>query len=201
MKWFFRAVFVFAALLLFLPESGSAEPRNTELLLVMVCSCLFCLALKAITFMAFVMRIKKRLTARRFAVKACRYSLEGCYLVAEYDGVRRHECLHIHLMRRKNGWYRYHFASDNTIEFYTKIQFMARTNRGVMIGRPETVLAGKRKLTWKAEERDTRMVLFPKLPNNVSDPIRRDSINAGETVTDFGIVIHDEKSFERSLGD
>ncbi len=199
MKWLLRVILVFLAVILFFPESGSRVPRNFELLLVILGLLFLYFTVRAFCFWLFVSRTRKRLLDERFDIKSCRYSPMGCYLIAEHNGVKKHACLHMWLLRPKTSWYRYHFEDAEHIELYSKIQFMARTRRGELRGVADANLAGKLRLRWQSEEGELRAVLFSRLPRSISDPINREALNEGDSLTGSGVMIHNEKSLARFL--
>ena len=196
MKYLIYAALLFIASLLFLPESGSTEIRNPEILMVIAAIILIILTVKLIKLAVFAGKVKKELRENKYEIKKARLGFGKVYIVAE----NHKETLEICVLMRKKSYYKYHFANKNRIELYKTTVGAVRSGRDIakMTKSAEVKLAGIIRIAPPKIENAKRFIVFDQFPTTASDTVNR-SLNIGDTVTESQIAVFDLKSFIESI--
>ena len=196
MKYLIYAALLFIASLLFLPESGSTEIRNPEILIVIAAIILIILTVKLIKLAVFASKVKKELRENKYEIKKARLGFGKVYIVAE----NHKETLEICVLMRKKSYYKYHFANKNRIELYKTTVGAVRSGRDIakVTKSAEVKLAGIIRIAPTKIENAKRFIVFDKFPTTASDTVNR-SLNIGDTVTESEIAVFDLKSFIESI--
>lgn len=192
MKYLIYAALLFIASLLFLPESGSTEIRNPEILMVIAAIILIILTVKLIKLAVFAGKVKKELSENKYEIKKARLGFGKVYIVAE----NHKETLEICVLMRKKSYYKYHFANENRIELYKTTVGAVRSGRDIakVTKSAEVKLAGVIRIAPPKIENAKRFIVFDKFPTTASDTVNR-SLNIGDTVTENQIAVFDLKAF------
>ncbi len=203
MKYILYAIALIIGFFLFVPLNGSTEIRNLPLLVVIVSLILLAILVRLLQYGILMSKAKRMLCQKGMKpvrtlflpwLSRCR----GRYsMMLQYEGKN----VQIVFLCRKRKYQRYHFERDDRLEFYStnRVVFKGSKVRGATISNAvETNLAGKQKLKWN-ESADSRMILFDKLPEMVTDSIKRVNIEAGERICDSDISVWDWKSFSKHL--
>ena len=192
MKYLIYAALLFIASLLFLPESGSTEIRNPEILMVIAAIILIILTVKLIKLAVFAGKAKKELRENKYEIKKARLGFGKVYIVAE----NHKETLEICVLMRKKSYYKYHFANENRIELYKTTVGAVRSGRDIakVTKSAEVKLAGVIRIAPPKIENAKRFIVFDQFPTTASDTVNR-SLHIGDTVTENQIAVFDLKSF------
>ena len=196
MKYLLYIFLFFLAFLLFVPETGSTEIRNPELLMAIAAIILIILIFKLIKLAVFAGKAKKALRENKYEIKKARLGLGKVYIVAE----NHKETLEICVLMRKKSYYKYHFANKNRIELYKTTVGAVRSGRDIakVTKSAEVKLAGIIRIAPTKIENAKRFIVFDKFPTTASDTVNR-SLNIGDTVTESKIAVFDLKSFIESI--
>lgn len=196
MKYLLYLFLFFLAFLLFVPETGSTEIRNPELLMAIAAIILIILIVKLIKLAVFASKVKKELRENKYEIKKARLGLGKVYIVAE----NHKETLEICVLTRKKSYYKYHFANKNRIELYKTTVGAVRSGRDIakVTKSAEVKLAGIIRIAPPKIENAKRFIVFDKFPTTASDTVNR-SLNIGDTVTESEIAVFDLKSFIESI--
>lgn len=196
MKYLIYAALLFIASLLFLPESGSTEIRNPEILMVIAAIILIILTVKLIKLAVFASKVKKELRENKYEIKKARLGFGKVYIVAE----NHKETLEICVLMRKKSYYKYHFANEKRIELYKTTVGAVRSGRDIakVTKSAEVKLAGIIRIAPPKIENAKRFIVFDQFPTTASDTVNR-SLNIGDTVTESQIAVFDLKSFIESI--
>lgn len=196
MKYLLYIFLFFIAFLLFVPETGSTEIRNPELLMAIAAIILIILIVKLIKLAVFAGKVKKALRENKYDIKKARLGLGKAYITAE----NHKETLEICVLIRKKSYYKYHFADENRIELYKTTVGAVRTGRDIakVTKSAEVKLAGIIRIAPSKNEGAKRLILFDKFPTTASDTVNR-SLHVGDTVTENKIAVFDLKSFIESI--
>ena len=110
------------------------------------------------------------------------------------------QILDICLLFRKKRYYRYHFSNDKTIEFFKTSRSVTLTSKRGSIARGEvyTRCVGKQKLKWD-KDAEKRFILFDKMPNEITDSVKKENIGVGEKICGSNVYIFDLKTLEKRL--
>ena len=196
MKYLIYAALLFIASLLFLPESGSTEIRNPEILMAIASIILIILIVKLIKLAVFAGKVKNELRENKYEIKKARLGFGKVYIVAE----NHKETLEICVLMRKKSYYKYHFANENRIELYKTTVGAVRSGRDIakVTKTAEVKLAGVIRIAPPKIENAKRFIVFDQIPTTASDTVNR-SLNIGDTVTESQIAVFDLKSFIESI--
>lgn len=196
MKYIIYFILLFIAFLLFVPETGSTEIRNPELLMAIAAIILIILIVKLIRLVLFAGKVKKELRENKYEIKKARFGLGKIYIVAE----NHRETLEICVLMRKKSYYKYHFANENRIELYKTTVSAVRSGRDIakVTKSAEVKLAGIIRIAPSKTENAKRFIVFDQFPTTASDTVNR-SLNVGDTVTESESAVFDFKSFIESI--
>ncbi len=203
MKYLVGAALVFVALLLFLPYTGSTEIRNLPLL-ILILTVVFVLImirfLKYVILTAKTKRILKKYGVTRMKVRFLPWAsrFHGHYsIVFSYEG----KPVQILLLSRKIRYQRYHFDSPERLEFYraNRVAFKTGKERATVSNLVEVKRVGKQRIKWDAAA-STRMVLFDRLPSQITDSVKKEHLAAGDPVCASDTLIADQAFLQKLLG-
>ena len=196
MKYVVYFILFFIAFLLFVPETGSTEIRNPELLMAIAAIILIMLIFKLIKLAVFAGKAKKALRENKYEIKKSRLGIGKVYIVAE----NHKETLEICILMRKKSYYKYHFANENRVELYKTTVGAVRSGRDIakVTKSAEVKLAGIIRIAPTKIENAKRFIVFDKFPTTASDTVNR-SLNIGDTVTESEISVFDLKSFIENI--
>ena len=196
MKYLLYVFLFFLAFLLFVPETGSTEIRNPELLMAIAAIILIILIVKLIRLVLFAGKVKKELRENKYEIKKARLGIGKVYIVAE----NHRETLEICVLMRKKSYYKYHFANENRIELYKTTVGAVRSGRDIakVTKSAEVKIAGIIRIAPSKTENAKRFIVFDQFPTTASDTVNR-SLNVGDTVTESEIAVFDFKSFIESI--
>ena len=196
MKYLLYIFLFFLACLLFVPETGSTEIRNPELLMAIAAIILIILIVKLIRLVLFAGKVKKELRENKYEIKKARLGIGKVYIVAE----NHKETLEICVLTRKKSYYKYHFANKNRIELYKTTVGAVRSGRDIakVTKSAEVKLAGIIRIAPSKTENAKHFIVFDQFPTTASDTVNR-SLNVGDTVTESESAVFDFKSFIESI--
>ena len=199
MKRLIYSIIVFiVSICLFYPRAGSTEINNLPLLLVILFLIFSYFVYRFFKFLFIVFKLKVTLRKKDFKIKRIHFLFSKGYIIAE----NREQVLDICLLFRKRRYYRYHFSNDKTIEFFKTSRSVALTSKRGSIARGEvyTRCVGKQKLKWY-EDAEKRFILFDKMPNEITDSVKKENIGVGEKICGSNVYIFDLKTLEKLLNE
>lgn len=199
MKYVVYAILFFASGLLFFPRTGSTEIRNLPLLLVLLSLILLFALIRFSCYVLLVLKVNKRLKEsgmEKTKIKFLPWAsfFHGHYSISfSYEGKKAQ----ILLLSQKRKYQRYHFDSIHRLEFYraNRVVFKSSKIRGGTISElVEVKQVGKQSLKWDADA-EIRMIVFDKLPSDVTDSRTKESLAAGDRICKSNILLWDWQSF------
>lgn len=192
MKYLIYAALLFIASLLFLPESGSTEIRNPEILWVIAAVILLVLIIRFLKLTKLAGSLKKSLKENKYQVLSTRFGFGKVYVTAE----SHREMLDICLLRRKKDYLKHHFASAEHIELYKTTVSAVRTGRDIakVSKYSEVKHAGDIRIA-PSKNGAKRFIVFDKFPSTVSDTSNR-SLQAGDKIAESEVAVFDLNSFK-----
>ena len=192
MKYLIYAALLFIASLLFLPESGSTEIRNPEILWVIAAVILLVLIIRFLKLTKRAGSLKKSLKENKYQVLSTRFGFGKVYVTAE----SHRETLDICLLRRKKDYLKHHFASAEHIELYKTTVSAVRSGRDIakVSKYSEVKHAGNIRMLPPKDDSAKRVIVFDKFPTIVSDFSNR-SLQIGDKIGDSDIAVFDLKAF------
>ena len=191
----------FLALLLFLPAPNSTQLRNLPLLVTLLCLLAAVAAWRLLKYASLMAKAKRLLKSKKFKDIRCEYLPLSARLHGRYSLSFRHgsDTVQIVFLARKKKYPHYHFLNDNQIEFYKTIltvvskQVVAQVSHATA-----TRLVGRRRIAWNRAA-TVRIVLFDRLPPQISDAQKRGEIGVGEHMKSVNAYVLDWKAFEKRV--
>lgn len=192
MKFLIYAVLLFIALLLFLPESGSTEICNPEILWALATVILIVLIIRFLKLAKLAGNLKKELKENKYQVKGTRFGFGKVYLTAE----SHRETLDICILRRKKDYLKHHFASTEHIELYKTTVSAVRTGRDIakVSKYSEVKHAGEIYMLPPKSDGAKRVIVFDSFPTVISD-FANHSLQIGDKISESDIAVFDIKNF------
>jgi hypothetical protein len=192
MKYLIYAALLFIASLLFLPESGSTEIRNPEILWVIAAVILLVLIIRFLKLTKLAGSLKKSLKENKYQVLSTRFGFGKVYVTAE----SHRETLDICLLRRKKDYLKHHFASTERIELYKTTVSAVRSGRDIakVSKYSEVKHAGNIRILPPKDNSAKRVIVFDKFPTVISDYANR-SLQIGDKIAESEIAVFDMKAF------
>ena len=196
MKYAVYSLLAFIAFLVFAPEAGSTEIRNTGLLIALASIAVIVLIIKFLRLIALAGDMKKKLKENKYKIKHTRFGIGKVYITAE----NHKEALKICLLKRKKEYLKYHFVNNGRIELYKTTVSAVRAGRDIAkvskysdVKKVGIIFIAKPKA-----DSAKNFVVFDKFPTIVSDTSNR-SLQMGDKITDSNTYVFDIKSFIESI--
>lgn len=193
MKYVLYAIAVIIGFFLFIPESGSTEIRNVPLLILIVSLIILSFLIRFFKHVALMRKTEKLL--RQNGVKSVQTTFFpwDSRFRGRYSMTFQHEdkSVQIAFLCRQRKYQRYHFDKIDQLEFYNtnRVVFKGTKIKGATISNAiETNLVGKQKLKWD-KSAVIRMILFDKLPEQITDSASRQVLAAGDQICGSDIYI------------
>ena len=201
MKYVMYAILMILAGAFFLPEAGSTEIRNLPLLIFILSIALIAFFTRFFKYVAFMEKTKNQLKKNQFELIKCRlFPWESCFQ-GRYSIVFRHgnSMVELMLMCRRRKYQRYHFESIHRLEFYRANRMAVKGGKiygyGAKISNAvEVNLVGKQKIKWD-NSAPIRIVLFDKLPDGITDAVKKEHLGAGEFICQSDVCLMDWECF------
>ncbi len=196
MKYIIYCILAFIAALLFLPETGSTEIRNPELLLAIAAVILLVVIIKFCKLAGLASKIKRSLKENKYQIKNTRIGFGKIYVTAG----NHKETLDICLLRRKKSYLKYHFTNTERIELYKSTVSAVRTGRDIakVSKYSEVKHAGNIRIAPLKQDGAKRYIVFDIFPSTVSDTVNR-SLQIGDKIADSDVAVFDLKSFIENI--
>ena len=199
MKYLVYVALAFIAGLLFLPATGTTEIRNFPLLLFILSVILFFIFVRFFKYVILILKTKKELKKIGIQKIKIKFFPWVSFFHGHYSIIFSHEnkTAQIILLSKKRKYQRYHFDSINKLEFYhsNRVVFNNIKAKGATISNlVETKLLGKQKIKWDAAS-EIRMIVFDKLPEQVTDSAKKEALGTGERICNSNIYIFDFATF------
>ena len=199
MKYFVYGALAFIAALLFLPASGTTQIRNLPLLLFILSVLLFFIFVRFFKYVILILKTKKQIKKIGIHKIKIKFFPWVSFFHGHYSIIFSHEnkTAQIILLSKKRKYQRYHFNSINELEFYrsNRLVFNNIKSKGATISKlVETKLLGKQKIKWN-DTAEIRMIVFDKLPEQITDFAKKETLGIGEKICDSNIYIFDFATF------
>ena len=192
MKYFIYCILAFIAFLLFVPETGSTEIRNPELLIALATVAVVVMLIRFLKLARLAGKLKKSLKENKYQVKRTRFGFGKVYVTAE----SHKETFDICLLRRKKDYLKHHFASTEHIELYKTTVSAVRNGRDIakISKYSEVKHAGDVWISKCKTGNAQRVIVFDTFPSVVSNFSNR-SLQIGDKIGDSDIAVFDLKAF------
>ena len=204
MKYVLYAIAFIISFFLFVPLHGSTEIRNFPLFVLLVSLIIIAILVRLFKYAVLMVKTKKIL--RQKGLKSTRtifFPLASCFR-GRYSMMFQHEGKNVQIVFlcvKKNNQL-YHFEKNDKLEIYRAIRAVtisppdSRTKRYRYKFHPPLDIhkVGQQKIRWN-EAATTRIILFDKLPEQVTDSANRDGLDAGNQICKSNTFLWDWKSF------
>ena len=204
MKIFIYMVLAILAGACFLPKKWGAPIRNLPVFLAVLSLISLLLLIRLIKYLLLLRRAKQIMREKGFGCVKVVFNPFSCMLHGQYGMTfqRKHERLNVLLLVRKKRYPHYYFEDDNHVVFYSshRMIFPSIKSKGVaMANASEKQLMGKRRIKWSHPHQSPdckRILLFDRLPNKVTDSIKRQELGNGDTVCNSDVRLYDLKGLQ-----
>lgn len=199
MKCFVYVVLTLIAGFLFLPQTGTTEIRNKPILILILSICFIMILIRLFTYVVLMVKTKKILKQNKIKLIQSRFlplasSFHGQYSISfQYEN----KTVQVILISRKRKYQRYHFDSIDRLEFYrsNRVVFRSSKVKGATISNlVENNRVGKQKIKWD-HSAELRVILFDKLPDQITDSVRKEGLGAGDQICASNVYILDLATF------
>lgn len=200
-------VIAFVAGIVFLPEYDGGELRNIPLFIIVVSIALILTIIKVLRYVFRVLKVKKILKNNGYTVTQCHFmpnlkSSKNYHISA----VKDEKTVNVYIFKRKNSYVTYHFEDVNKAELYKSTRMAIKPQvrqANIISGHVETKKAGEEYFFWSENDfapNTDNILVFPKLPNNVTDTKSQISLGNGDKICDK-VTLYDYNGFEGYIKD
>ena len=205
MKYLIYAGAAFCAGLLFLPRTGTSEIRNLPLLIAILTIVAIGIAVRFLKCVLLFCKAKKALARCGVKLEKVRFFPWASLFHGQYSLTFFHEnrLVEMVLLSRKRKYRRYHFESVEKLEFYraNRVVFCNSRIRGATISNlVEVQRVGRQRIRWDSSAQ-ARVILFDRLPDHITDSVKREYLGAGERICGSDVCLLDWHSFCKRLSD
>ena len=204
MKYVLYAIAFIISFFLFVPLHGSTEIRNFPLFVLLVSLIMIAILVRLFKYAVLMVKTKKILRQKGLKSTRTIFFPLASYFRGRYSMMFQHEGKNVQIVFlcvKKNNQL-YHFEKNDMLEIYRAI-------RAVTISPPDSSTkryrykfhppldihkVGQQKIRWN-EAATTRIILFDKLPEQVTDSANRDGLHAGNQICKSNTFLWDWKSF------
>ena len=183
----------------FAPAPGYPEPRNTEMLIIILSLISLFYAWKISKLALLAVRVKSLLRHLNFQIVGQHCRIGQCFIEAERGFERYAICL----VARRINYVRYHFESIDKIEIYKKSREFAVTVRGSgrqVKGGFRTRKIGEISLRWpEIADGSERFLIFDKHPWQMTDSRRKEELDDGICICGSDVTLYDFETFSKQL--
>ena len=198
MKYFIYTALFFICMFLFVPRTGTTEIRNQPLLFLILSLILLSVLIRFLKYVILMTKAKKMLKENKAELIKCSFLPWFSRFHGHYSIVFRHEeqTVQLIMIARKRKYQRYHFDSVDRLEFYrsNRIVFHKKVFGPTVSNLVETNLLGKQKLKWEPSA-DIRVVLFDRLPEQITDSVKKENIGVTEQICASNVYLLDWLAF------
>ncbi len=198
MKYFVYAFLAFMSCVLFLPKAGSMEIRNVPILISVIALITIYGLYRLVQIGIPMYRIGSILKKRGMKIRKIRLYFRKGYIISENEK----EAYNISLLTRKRSYYRYHFDSENKIEFYKSTVAVNKSSGGGRIARGAVNqrLVGKQKIsrpTFSTDKTVHHFIVINKFPYRITDSAKKEELDNGVRICLSDVLLFDLKGFMR----
>lgn len=195
MKYLVYTAIVFATGLLFLPETGTTEIRNLPLLIFLLFLALLSIVVRVAKYAVLMAKTKKLLRNNGATGIRGRFLPFASWFHGHYSVVFQHQSRMVQflLLARKRSYQRYHFNSIERLEFYRANRVVYKRGgqyEATISNLVEVNRVGRQKIKWNGSA-EVRAVLFDKLPDWISDSVKKDNLAAGDRIGNSDVLVLD----------
>ena len=188
MKYILYTILAIVGLILFLPEPGSTQIRNIPILIFIILCVAVYLIYRLIRLVSLQRKIKKVIISCGMEIGKSRILLGSGYIVAKSGD--KNICVRCFVRRHKLC--RYHFASDDIIEFYkSSMAMVKKSSSGAFAkGAVETRKVGELDLCSVPDSYEfaRSILVIDKMPDMVSDYKSNKILFDGDVVGDGNMI-------------
>ena len=205
MKYLLYAVAAFCSILLFFPKTGTSEIRNLPLLIAILAIVAIGIAVRFLKCVLLFCKAKKALARCGVKLEKVRFFPWASLFHGQYSLTFFHEnrLVEMVLLSRKRKYRRYHFESVEKLEFYRANRVVFRNShiRGATISNlVEVQRVGRQRIRWDPSAQ-VRVILFDRLPDHITDSVKREYLGAGERICGSDVCLLDWQDFCKRLFD
>lgn len=200
MEYIIYAIILIVAGGLFLPKYGG-EARNVPIFVIIASIIAILLIVKLFKYILLVFKVKKLLTKNGYTVTQThiipKLKNSKCYHIS---ATRDDKTVNIYITKRRNSHVTYHFETENKAEIYkhTRLAIKPEVRQAYIVSpKIENRKMGEEYFFWNKEDfaqNTENILLFKKLPNNVTDTKSQSSLGNGDKILDK-IILFDIKEF------
>lgn len=205
MKYVVYIILAMIAGLLFLPRTGTSEIRNLPLLILLLSIICLLILIRFFKYVTLIAKTKKligtkwgKVTKIKFFPWASRF--HGHYSIAFQ---REGKTVQMILLCKKRKYCRYHFGRVDRLEFYraNRVVFKSNPIRGAKISNlVEVNRVGKQRIKWD-DSAEIRVILFDKLPDQITDSVKREVLGVGDRICASNVSISDWASLSKYVNE
>lgn len=202
MKYVLYAIAFIISFFLFVPLHGSTEIRNFPLFVLLVSLIMIAILVRLFKYAVLMAKTKKLLKQKGLKpTRTIFFPWASCFhgrysMMFQYEGKNVQI---IFLCVKKNNQL-YHFEKNDKLEIYRAIRAVtisppdSRTKRYRYKFHPPLDIhkVGQQRIRWN-EAATTRVILFDKLPEQVTDSANRDGLDAGGRICNSYTYVTDWK--------
>lgn len=206
MEFIIYAIVLIIAGGLFLPKYGG-EARNVPIFVIIASVIAILILVKLLKYVLLVFKVKKLLTKNGYTVTQTRLvpklKNSKCYHIS---ATRNEKTVNVYITKRRNSHVTYHFETENKAELYKHTHLAIKPEvRQAYIVSPhvERRKTGEEYFFWNKEdfsENTENVLLFKKLPNNVTDTVHQSSLGNGDKILDK-VSLYSIDGFQKYISD
>ncbi len=206
MEFIIYAIVLIIAGGLFLPKYGG-EARNVPIFVIIASVIAILILVKLLKYVLLVFKVKKLLTKNGYTVTQTRLvpklKNSKCYHIS---ATRDEKTVNVYITKRRNSHVTYHFETENKAELYKHTHLAIKPEvRQAYIVSPhvERRKTGEEYFFWNKEdfsENTENILLFKKLPNNVTDIVHQTSLGNGDKILDK-VSLYSIDGFQKYISD
>ena len=201
MRYVVYIVLAMIAGLLFLPKTGTSEIRNLPLLILLLSIICLLALIRFFKYVALIAKTKKLLKTKLGKVTKIRILPFASQFHGHYSISFQHKEKNVQLLllSQKRNYQRYHFDRADRLEFYraNRVVFNSIRIKGAKISNlVEVNRVGKQRIKWD-DSAEIRVILFDKLPDQITDSVKREALGVGDRICASNVSILDWASLSK----
>lgn len=195
----FYSIAAIVSAFLFLPRSAGSPARNVPLLLSLVVLFTLLYFFRIIQYIVLINRTKNHFLSQGYNVSGITILPSFLFFKGDYSMKLKkgEDKIYIRFLVRKNSYLHYHFETVNKIEYYkyTRGFFHGGTKKLVapISKKLEKTKTGGRKILFPDDGYNKNIIVFNKMPNYVTDSVKREGLGNGDYICESNVVLYDAK--------
>lgn len=200
MEFIIYAIILALSAGLFLPKYGG-ERRNVPVFVIIASIIAILLIVKLLKYILLVFKVKKLLTKNGYTVTQIhiipKLKNSKCYHISS---TRDEKTVNVYITKRRNSHVTYHFETENKAEIYkhTRLAIKPSVRQAYIVSpKVENRKMGEEYFFWEESDftqNTENVLLFKKLPNNVTDTKSQSPLGNGDKILDK-VILFDIKGY------